>query len=279
MHSLRRIAASGLTMMLASLATAPAASAHNPTGEFAPFAQCPLNRMSIEECIDTSITGGSYTLGSKTVPIVNPITLQGGYEGSPIEFFGAENGETLSKTPEPVPGGLSGLSAPGSWPAPEQAWFNNGISTGMTGVDATIELIAPATLVELSPENLLFETGTALGLQVVIQLENPLLGSNCFIGSQSSPVVLDLTSDTSGALSGSAGSISFNPSFTILTSEGTKLVEAGFAEPEAEGCGGIFSADVDPFINSKFGLSSSGNISLEGMLRVGEAAEVRAHDM
>ena len=277
-----RLALASILAALSALALASGASAtsHHPTGEFERFGECPLSRSTIEYCLDTEVDSGSYELGSKTVPIVNPITLQGGYEGSaPIEFFGAENGVTLSKAPEPVPGGLLGLTAPNTWPAGVQEWFNDGINEGLTGMSATIELVAPATLVELSLENLLEETGTALGLQVRIHLESALLGSNCYVATEPAPLSLELTTGESGSLSGSPGELTFNPSFTIATFEGLRLVDGAVAEPEAAGCGGIYSSYVDPFINSVLNLSASGEFSLEGMLSVGEAAEVRAHDM
>lgn len=280
----RMLAGAGVLTALATLAFAAAApaSSWNPTGEWAPFGECPLSRSTLESCLDLSTNGGSFTINKKTVPIVNPITLQGGYEGSPIEFFGAENGDTLSKTPQPVPGGLLGITAPGSWPAPVQAWWNGGLENGFTGVTATIELAAPATAITLNTENLIFEENTALGLPVKFHLENALLGSNCYIGSNAEPIQIDLTTGTSGSLKGTLGTISFNGGFTLITIEGLKLVNNTFVAPEAAGCGGIYSTYVDPLIDSLFGLEASSgknSMTLEGKLRVGEAAEVRVFAM
>ena len=192
------------------------------------------------------------------MPLVNPVTLQGGFEGEgeEIEFYGAENGNTLSKTPQPVPGGLLGIVAPTWWPKFIQNWFNNQINNGLTGVNATVELTGPTkglTNVNLSTENLLFEEGTALGLPVKFHLENSILGSNCYIGSDCKPVQIDFTTGTSGALKGAAGELSFNEAFTIITISGGKLVNNTFAAPGASGCGGIFSFLVDPLVNSILG--------------------------
>jgi hypothetical protein len=272
-------------LVFLALASTATASSHNPpTAEFKPFGECPLNNAEIDGCIYLVSNGGSYTIGAKTVHLVNPITLQGGFveeEVEPFElhFHGAENGDTLSKTPEPVPGGLQGVTAPTSWPQFLQDWFNELIEEGFTGVTATIELAEPATAITLSLEHWLLEEGTALGLPVKIKLDNAALGNNCYIGSNEEPIQLELTSGTSGALSGAPGTITFNGAFTLVTISGFNLVDGTFAAPAASGCGGIFSEFVDPLVNSIFGLpagSEENSFSLEGVLKDAVAEVVLA---
>jgi hypothetical protein len=163
-----------------------------------------------------------------------------------------------------------------------QTWWNNGIASGFTGVNATIELAAAPSSITLNTENLLFEEGTALGLPAKIHLENTLLGSNCYVGSNAQPIQLELTTGPSGSLHGSTGTLSGNGGFTRITFAGLKLVDNIFAAPAASGCGGIYSSLVDPLIDSIFGLPASSEESwliLEGDLRIGEAAEVFAFAM
>lgn len=126
-----------------------------------------------------------------------------------------------------MPGGLLGITAPTWWPKFIQDWFNNLINEGFTGVNAIVELTGPSkglTNIKLNTENLLFEVGTALGLPVKIHLENAILGSNCYIGSESKPVQIDFTSGTTSPpppnkpLKGSAGTFSANPEFTLSPS-------------------------------------------------------------
>jgi hypothetical protein len=268
-------------------ATSAFGASHNPKGEYAQFNECPLNRATITDCVLSVSNGGGFTIGSKTVPLVNPVTLQGGFEGagSEIQFYGAENGDTLSKTGQPVPGGLTGIVAPKWWPKFIQDWFNNLINEGFTGVTATVELTGPSkglTNIKLNTENLIFEEGVALGLPVKIKLDNAILGSNCYIGSEKSPVPLNFTSGTSGALKGSAGEISFNePFFTITTIKGGKLVDGTYAAPGVNGCGGIFSFLVDPLVDSILGTpspSGKNSATLEGKLQDAVAAEVKASE-
>jgi hypothetical protein len=174
--------------------------------------------------------------------------------------------------------------APTWWPKFIQDWFNDQISKGFTGVNATVELTGPSkglTNVKLNTENLIFEEGIALGLPVKIKLDNAILGSNCYIGSESKPVQLNFTTGTSGKLKGSAGTISFNPTFTITTISGGKLVDGTYAAPAASGCGGIFSFLVDPLVNSIMGTpsaSGTNSATLEGKLQDAVAAEVKASE-
>jgi hypothetical protein len=259
-------------------------ASHATKGEYVQFGECPLNRATIADCVYSVSNGGSFTVGTKTVPLKNPVTLQGGYEGagSEIEFYGAENGDTLSKTPQPVPGGLLGIVAPTWWPKWAQDWFNEQISKGFTGVNATVELAGPTKgflpNVKLSTENLIFEEGVALQLPTKIKLDNAILGSECYIGSDESPVVIPFTTGTSGKLKGTAGEVKFNEAFTIVTISGGKLVNNTFAAPEADGCGGFASFLVDPLVNSILGLpSGSGKNSaiLEGKLQDASAEAAR----
>jgi hypothetical protein len=275
-------------VVLGALMLAPSAlaSSHHPKGEFAGFGECPLNRESITDCVLSVSNGGSFTVGKKTVPLVNPVTLQGGFEGAgeEVKFYGAENGETLSKTPQPVPGGLFGITAPTWWPKAAQEWFNKQINEGLTGVTATVEVAGATkglTNIKLSTENLLNREGTALGLPTKIKLGNAILGNNCYIGSNSAPVQINFTTGKSGSLEGAVGTLTFNSEFTLITISGGKLVNGTFASPGAEGCGGIFSFLIDPLVNEILGIpSASGKNSatLEGKLQDAAAFAVRASE-
>jgi hypothetical protein len=84
-----------------------------PTGDFAVFAQCPVKAEDVNGCIYSPTESGEVKIGREEVPINKTITLQGGTieneETGAEAFVGALNGETLSKTPQNVPGGLLGL--------------------------------------------------------------------------------------------------------------------------------------------------------------------------
>jgi hypothetical protein len=287
--SMRRLIAVCLGGMLATLALAsPAfAAAHHPTGEFAQFGECPLNRATITDCVYSVTTGGSVTIGKKTVPIKNPVTLQGGFEGAGegVKFYGAEEGGTLSKTPQPVPGGLLGLlNCQEQTNLLIKGLCATALENGLTGVNATVELAGPSkglTGIKLNTLNLLLESGTALGLPVKFHLENPLLGSSCYVGSDSKPVQLNLTSGSSGALNGSLGELSFNEEFTITRIKGAEIVDGTFAAPEATGCGGLLALVVNPVVNLELGTpagSGSNAATLIADFEDAASSEVRASE-
>jgi hypothetical protein len=281
-HPARMLAAGSMTAILGALLLAPSAlaSSHHPTGEFAVFGECPLSNAKVTDCIYSLSNGGYFQVGKKTVPLVNPVTLQGGTYLNEAEeqiFVGAENGVTLSKTPQPVPGGLTGIVAPKWWPQFLQDWFNDQINKGFTGVTATVEIAGPASGIKLSNENLINQSGTALGLPSKVKLDNAILGSNCYIGSNSKPVQIDFTTGKSGALTGSVGTVTFNKEFTLVTISGGKLVNGTFAAPGVSGCGGIFSFFIDPLVDSILGTpSASGKNTaiLEGKLQDGNRVAV-----
>jgi hypothetical protein len=270
-----------------ALAAPALGASHHPTGEFEQFGECPLNRATLTDCVYSVSGGGTFTIGKRTVPIENPVRLQGGFEGAgaELEFFGAENGDTLSKVPQPVPGGLLGLSAPSWWPQFLQDWFDEGVEEGQTAVTATVELAAPASAIDLDTEHLLFEEGTALRLPVKFKLENPLLGANCHIGSDAHPIQIDFTTATTSPpppnqpISGKTGNVHYNKKFTLITISGGRLLNDSFAVPQgASGCGGIFSFFLNPLVDSVLGTPSPAGHNtaiLEGKLQDAAASGVR----
>jgi hypothetical protein len=288
-----------LLMAVAALAAvlAPASSAqaviHHPTGEYAQFAECPLSRTNLRACFYSETTGGFIQMGKKTVPIKNPVILQGGLEYESlfqdVPLIAAENGNTLSKTPQPVPGGLTGIVAPSWWPSILRDLFNETINNGFTGVQATMELAGPASSVIVGPGKLITGAGPTLQMPVKVKLSNPFLGSNCYIGSNSNPIKLNLTTGTTAPpppntpITGSFGEVSQNAASTILTFSKSKLVDNSFAAPGANGCGGIlFSWAVDPFVNSIVGVPSPAGTNtavLEGgKIQLAEPEAVRASE-
>jgi len=278
------IAATVVAAMLAPASSA-LASSHNPTGDFAEFAECPLNNPEVTTCIFSESSGGFFEMGAKTVPLANPVILQGGLASG--AFVGAENGETLSKTPQPVPGGLLGIVAPEWWPGWLQSWFNNLIDEGFTGVNATVEVAGSASNIKVNTINLLLEKGTAISLPTKIKLSNAILGSHCYIGSDSSPIVIDFTSGETSPpppnepIHGDRGTLETQGEGEIAVLSGGLLVNNSFAAPGAHGCGGLFSLFIDPLVNSLVGLPSpagTNTAELEGVLKSTSAEAVEASE-
>lgn len=289
----RMLAAAVVVVALVGLSGASAAFAgtHHPKGEFGQFADCPLSNSSVNSCLYAKTESGEFVIGKENVPIVNTITLQGGLhenENESLSFVGAEDGNTLSKAPQKVPGGLSGLVKCNEISNfIERGACELVFENGLTGVNATTELAAPASSIGISVLNLLNASGTALSLPVKVHLENPLLGGECYIGSNSHPILIELTTGTTSPpspnkpITGSVGELEFNPTFTLITIKKNVLVNNSFAAPEAQGCGGLFSFLLDPLVDSKLGLPSAAGHNtaiLKGTLQTAEASAVKASE-
>jgi hypothetical protein len=260
------------TVSLAALGFASSALATKPTGIYANFGACPTKVTGVNFCVFATTSSGEFKVSSTEVPITKTITLQGGIieneETGAETFVNAAGGETLSKTPETVPGGLLKIIAPKGWPEFLQNLFNEFINKGITGVTASTELVGS---IGINRGALLAKSPDALSLPVRVHLENSFLGSNCYVGSKAHPVNLELTTGTTSPplpnepITGSIGEpevFSEGEKVTLLVLKKNSLVNNTFAAPEAEGCGsqilfGLFTGIIDSAVDSQLGLPSA----------------------
>lgn len=262
------------------------------TGDYTRFEQCPYQNLEVKKCIYSTTVGGEVILGSKKVPIVNPVVLQGG-AGKQVEelapFFAASNGVTLSKAPQPVPGGLAGLvNCKEISNILLRISCEAALENGVTGVNSTLELARPASEVVLSENHLAAENGVALKLPVKIHLENPFLGSNCYVGSSASPIIWELTSGTTSPpapnspISGQAGFIDFLEEGRIAFGEEVVLVDNAWSAPGVSGCGGaLVELLLDPVVDVSAGLPAKAGKNtaiLKNVAYFGSAAAVRKNN-
>lgn len=123
------------------------AAVHHPTGDYAPFAGCPLSNPRTDVCFFAQTAGGELRIGRRTVPLTQAITIQGGIHENRSagrqEFIGAEGGETLSKSLQTIPGGPFEIAAPRSLPGYVRAIFDEFIAREATALTATTEFAAP----------------------------------------------------------------------------------------------------------------------------------------
>jgi hypothetical protein len=268
---LARASAPALLAVLLAVGVAPVANA-KPTGEFAVFAECPLATKGVNECVYAQFSGGELQVGKMDVPIENTITLQGGLivVESPLSetFVAAAGGNTLSKTAEKVPGGLTGIER----------------FEGNTELKVVLELVGSVTL---SRVNFADASGVALDLPSRLHLENPSLGEACYVGSSAKPLELSLTTGKTSPLepnkpiSGSPGEKESKDSGALVVYRKDALVNNSFSAPEAKGCGGIEESLIDPIIDSKFDLPSApghNTAILKGTSEFATAEAVRASE-
>jgi len=289
----RAVCTALLVVALGSLGLVAGAQA-KLTGNYAKFQQCPFSNLEVKKCIYAVTESGEVVLGSKKVPIVNPVVLQGGLSAADestgfASLFAATNGVTLSKASQPVPGGLAGIVN-----CKEISDFFLRIScevtfeNGVTGLNSTLELARPASEVKSNEENLLSESGVALKMPVKVHLENPFLGSSCYVGSSSSPLIWQLTTGETHPpapntpIKGSGGTLEFLEEGRIIRTNNTKLVDNAWSAPGASGCGGfLVELILDPIINSASGLPSAAGHNtaiLNNTINLGSAAAIRKNN-
>jgi hypothetical protein len=287
--------------LIASLAIASSAFAE-AKGIFKKYNDCPTEVPGIAICSFAETTSGELSIGSTKVPINKTIILQGGGiptgGSNPNEFFllPAKDGNSLSKTELNVPGGLSGLvnceeiKGSGLFEVIERAACKSIFESGPTGVTMVTELVASASNPAiLNLAALIEESETAITLPVRAHLKNPLLGEACYLGSEAHPIQLHLTDGTTSPplpnkpIKGKLGTIAAEAEkgFESIKITENSLVDNAFSVPVAEGCGGFFSFLIDPIVDAKTGLESTGGHNtaiLNGTLNTAGAEAVVASE-
>ncbi|MGD1059487.1 MAG: hypothetical protein ABR992_18980 [Solirubrobacteraceae bacterium] len=224
-----------------------------------------MKEAGVNGCIYSPTESGYITIGKQEVKIVNTQVLQGGLfeETEPFvkHLAGALNKETLTKTAQKVPGGLLGIKCEeikgSGWIETELRKLCEYLfANSLTNVYAVTELAKPASSVVLNTAAEQLGEGTALALPVKVKLENPLFGSECYIGSEGEPLELNLTTGaTSGGPTGKPGTKTTKEKGGILEISGVSLVNNTFKAPGVTGCG-LFGL-LDGLVNEKIGLPSA----------------------
>ena len=212
--------------------------------EFSVFNDCPLANPAVTICVYSTVTSGEFKIGSKTVPINKTVTLQGGLTEGSEALVPAADGNTLSKTPLVLPGGLVGLE----------------VLPPLTEVTATAEIAGP---VLINVPNYGKQAGTAVTLPLKVKLDNPLLLESCYVGSPAEPLTPHLTTGTTSPpagiepLTGTSGKLEFKAAGKINVFSGSSLVDNTFPAPGANGCAGPLALLVDPAVDIQAGLPSA----------------------
>jgi hypothetical protein len=256
-----------MVTFMSSGAAAAGSSGSTLNGDWAAFTRCPVGAASMlaadgvkvsDECLASESPHGSIKLGNTTVTAGDTnlqlgvlLTTLGGAT-TPV----TPSGGAIVAAPVQVPGGLLGLMCPSTIPAVAVLCAEI-TSNPLNAVTVTM---APAG----NPSNLNLAGGTTTGVPVVripvkLQLHNPLLGSSCFIGSNSQPIVLR---PETAVIPPNVSADSFDPNGTsdpngpllLLKLSGGTLEDNTFAVPGASGCGPFGVADLA--VDLKQGLPS-----------------------
>jgi hypothetical protein len=237
------------TAIAALALLAPAASAAEPNPGYGQFVGCPdaTENPAVELCIRSEITGGHLQMGKKDVPIKNPVVLTGGTDGD-FKNFTANSKGGLTKVKQEVPGGIIGLTG--------LDWLINFL--GLEGLK-----LYGVTELAGAPTNFSFGGFT---IPIKVHLINPVLGNNCYVGSVSNPITLNLTVGTTNPpppnepISGVPPKLEFDVEKEIIELNDGTYVDNAFAAPGASGCVltlfGFIPISINGLVNSQSGLPS-----------------------
>jgi hypothetical protein len=221
----------------------PAAQAETPAPGYEQFKGCPTidEDSAVSSCIRSVVDSGYFKVGSGEVPISKPIEVRGGVTEELEDFqYNSEGG--LPPVTEQVPGGLVGLTG--------LDWLTELLNVEQLKLYAVTELAGQAEL------HSIFN----ITLPIKVHLINSVLGNTCDIGSTKSPIVLNLTTGTSGKLTGKTPHFEFDFEKEILHVKGGTYVDNEFTAPGAEGCAlnlGPIPLDVDSALNLTSGLPAA----------------------
>jgi hypothetical protein len=249
---------------------AASATAVTLRGGWAPYNRCPVDDPAmlaadgitvVAACVVADSPNGSVKIGNTSVT-TGDSNLQFGLlqnnATQPSTFSPvAPAGGALVAAPANVPGGLLGLMCPSINPI-IMALCNQIVNNQLNTVTAVVQAAGAPSNVSFFAQ---FSKGVPiLTLPIKIQLQNPILGSSCYLGTDSNPIVLhpeNLTTPHFG--NGLAFDANGTPdpngilqSIVLNSTQGDKK----FTVPGASGCAGLLSAVVDPVINLKLGLPS-----------------------
>ncbi len=245
-------------------------------GDWAPFNRCPVDNptmlaadgeKSIVLCVTASSPSGAIKIGNLALPTGEGNT-QFGLVGENAESETTYKvvspwGGVISMAPVELPDGLAALVCPDASPA--LRWIcsghpsgPHGSGSGRTNITATVQ---PAG----EPSNFDLDGAVTTGIPILsipvkIQLQNDVLGPDCYIGSDSEPIVLQL--ETLVPYTSSAFE-SFEADGNTAT-EGGPLIriallggtdgDESFAVPGVSGCG--FRGGLDGVIDHNAALPS-----------------------
>jgi hypothetical protein len=214
---------------------------------FPNFSGCTATELETEACVDIQNRSGNLNIKGFNVPLGESLEIRGMIvdNGTPTPTFVPPRGTTgFFATPVPVPGGLLGIE-----------WIPG------TNVLAITELAGSPSAIRINVST------NSITIPIKVRLENLLLGMNCHIGTDSSPVVLNLITGTTSPpppnrpISGRRGTGSVVGRAIVFTNNIN--VENSFAVPGATSCG-LGLGLINALVNLKLQLpSAGGNNSIE----------------
>ena len=241
---------------LVGVGTASSAAAAVPTPSN--FAECPVHgyvaaHAPVNVCLVGSTAEGEFKIGSLAMTFRGPGKLQGGFNDviTTPNWVDALDGQSFTAPRQVLP-------------IPVLTFLGN-----PSGVTPPSNSVVDAVASQAGPITFTLQSSTGLAATLVLPLKfhmvNRLLGNHCYLGTDSAPITLTLTTGTSGALTGTLGSLAIYDNGKIIQTAGSEVVDGLFSVPGATGCGtgGVWDSAIDA-ANSLPSASGSNAVTLYG---------------
>lgn len=240
-----KLLSAALAAVAAFVLLAPAAQAATPAPGYERFKGCPSKAEypKSEICLRAVIKSGHFKMGSKNVPIEKPITMTGSTDAN-FENFAATPEGGLAHVKQKVPGGVIGLTG--------LTWLLEFLGSDALTLYAVTEAVGQPVV---NPER--------IQLPMRVHLINPTLGNNCYVGSPTNPIKLDMTVHTTNPpppnkpITGKEPLAEGLPG-GVLGLTGGEYVDNSFAAPGATGCQltlfGFIPISINSLVNLQAGL-------------------------
>jgi hypothetical protein len=249
-------------LVAATLALCVPAASAAPAPGYEEFTGCPSRTVdtTIRFCVTSVVGDGHLKLGSKDTPIIDPISLVGATTTTGSFVLGSFDGGR-----QRVPGGLVGLTG--------LDWLSDVLGLEALKVYAESEVVG-------TPSN---PAADPFVLRLKVKLVNPVLGNSCYVGSDTNPIVLNLTRGTTAPpppnqpITGDPGTSVADPNLpNVIRNLGVKLVDNAFAAPSANGCRlqlGLLNVPINDLVNLQSGLPAPAGTN--ETVQLADAAVVR----
>jgi hypothetical protein len=246
------VAGMSLVGMASAASAAPAEGGPIPTAQT--FSQCPIGggltpsskgNRRVYICVYGVAQEGTIDIGALDTTFKGPGVVQGGTG----QLGGVNGGPSLTWADA-----LDGRS----YTAPKQllAMSVENLLGNPSGLVPPANSQVYVETAQAGPMAFGINNGIVTQVPLSFHLVNSLLGPNCYVGTVSDPIVLNLTTGTSGALTGSLGYLDPYGNFAGgLYTIDTEVVDNQFTVPGATGCG--FGGMYDSAIDSTGGLPSA----------------------
>jgi hypothetical protein len=270
-----------------------------PGGIYTAFTNCPIlnpimqetpptsdpaaNGLSVAACVAGEATSGTLTIGNIATPVVRPVNVQFGFFTPPNATFGGDNttgienyaggilppnagvSAMLSTKPDLIPMSLTTALGCATATAPvvknlcSQAKYYGGKYNDVYGLAQSAGQLTNFGVLSWTQ-------------RIKVKLINPLLGNNCYIGSDNNPIVVNpqlSVGPGGGLVEEQDPNPTAHPDTFVLQVNGAIASDTTFTAPGLTGCGpgGLKNIAVDEALDTSAGVpsaSGANNLTLNG---------------